>query len=172
MNMRTKNIYYYPVKKTLIKKLQKDSPAHRKYTSKVTGAAYDLTHAVDLLCDNGTEILAACDGQVIAMIDHLTRNWNKRKPPSKAEMPEDEQDGNYVIIKHRNEEFSIYSHMGYKQVKVKKDDPVKSGQVLGYCGNTGWSIIPHLHFMVFRFLRADDKSFESLEIQWQKSNYD
>ena len=57
--------------------------------------------------------------------------------------------GNYVKIKHDNKYYTLYSHMAYKSVTVKKGDKVKKGQVIGYMGNTGHSFGAHLHFEVW-----------------------
>lgn len=58
--------------------------------------------------------------------------------------------GNYVKIKHDNNYYTLYAHLGYKTVTVKKGDKVKAGQVIGYMGNTGHSFGGHLHFEVYR----------------------
>jgi murein DD-endopeptidase MepM/ murein hydrolase activator NlpD len=80
-----------------------------------------------------------------------------------------QQDGNYVLLKHFNSEFSIYSHLRPKEVLVSKGQFVEKVDIIGYSGNTGWSIKPHLHFMVFKFLKPKPaKDLESLEIRWKK----
>ncbi len=165
--MKSINIYHYPLEKKFIKKIAtKESPAHRKYFSEQHKAWYDLTNAVDFLCDAGTPILAACEGEVVAVLDGLTKNWNKKIPPTRKELPEEEQDGNYVVIKHSNNEFSIHSHLQIKSIKVKKGDKVKTGDFLGLSGNTGWSLLPHLHFMVFKFTKPPGRDFVSLQPKW------
>lgn len=54
--------------------------------------------------------------------------------------------GNAVKIKHPNGYFTLYAHL--KNVKVKLGETVKTGQTLGYMGNTGNSYGAHLHFEV------------------------
>lgn len=56
--------------------------------------------------------------------------------------------GNYVKIKHANGYYTLYAHLKYGSVKVKKGDKVKKGQVIGYMGATGHSTGVHLHFEV------------------------
>src|SRR3989344_4113114 len=165
--MQSRNTYSYQIEKKLIKKIATtESPAHRRYFSEQHKAWYDLTNAVDFLCDAGTPILAACDGEVVAIVDGLTKNHNKREPPSRAVMPEEEQDGNYVVIKHSNEELTIHSHLQPGSIVVKKGSKVKTRDKLGLSGNTGWSLVPHLHFMVFKFTKKQARDFESLEIKF------
>ena len=52
--------------------------------------------------------------------------------------------GNYVQINHGDGYRSIYMHMTRYIVKVGQH--VSQGQVIGYCGSTGGSTGPHLHF--------------------------
>jgi len=54
--------------------------------------------------------------------------------------------GNYVVIDHRNGEFSTYVHMREGSVSVEVGQVVKQGQAIGRVGNTGNSMGPHLHF--------------------------
>ncbi|MEM5781946.1 MAG: M23 family metallopeptidase [Candidatus Aenigmatarchaeota archaeon] len=166
--MKTQNEYSYPIEKEHIQKiLTKESPAHRKYKDK-NGTVYDLTHAVDFLCNEGTPVKAALDGTVVKIINNLTINYNKYEPPTEDILPIAEQDGNYVLIKHSKNEFSIYSHLKNGSISVKIGQNVKTGEIIGYSGNTGWSIKPHLHFMIFRFLNPQPaKDLESLEIRWK-----
>ena len=52
--------------------------------------------------------------------------------------------GNYVQINHGDGYKSIYMHMTH--YIVKRGQHVSQGQVIGYCGSTGGSTGPHLHF--------------------------
>ena len=52
--------------------------------------------------------------------------------------------GNYVQINHGDGYRSIYMHMTRYVVKVGQN--VSQGQLIGYCGSTGGSTGPHLHF--------------------------
>lgn len=54
--------------------------------------------------------------------------------------------GNYVMINHGNGTASLYAHMS--SLAVKAGETVTQGQVVGYCGSTGWSTGPHLHFEI------------------------
>jgi hypothetical protein len=56
--------------------------------------------------------------------------------------------GNYLIIDHGNNEFSEISHFRHGSIVVKEGDRVKSGQLLGYCGNSGLSLAPHIHYQL------------------------
>ena len=54
--------------------------------------------------------------------------------------------GNAVFIRHREQEVSLFAHLKLGSIKVKVGDKVKTGQVIGLCGNSGNSSEPHLHY--------------------------
>ena len=54
--------------------------------------------------------------------------------------------GNYVIIDHGNDEFSLIDHMQKDSVKVEVGNEVTRGTVLGKIGNSGDSGSPHIHY--------------------------
>ena len=56
--------------------------------------------------------------------------------------------GNYVEINHGYGYKTLYAHMS-KSI-VKKGQKVKRGEVIGYVGNTGTSVAPHLHYEVHK----------------------
>ena len=82
-------------------------------------------YGVDLAADEGTKIVASRGGTV-------------------SEAKYDKDCGYYVQINHGDGYKSIYMHMTH--YVVKKGDKVSQGQTIGYCGSTGKSTGPHLHF--------------------------
>lgn len=58
--------------------------------------------------------------------------------------------GNYIKIKHNNSYYTLYAHLKYGSIVVKKGDTVKKGQVIGYMGATGRATGAHLHFEVWK----------------------
>lgn len=52
--------------------------------------------------------------------------------------------GNYVVIRHHNGLETIYGHMSKNL--VEQDQEVKAGTPIGLGGNTGRSMVSHLHF--------------------------
>jgi len=59
--------------------------------------------------------------------------------------------GKTVVIDHGLGVFSSYGHMS--ELRVKRGEKVKKGQIVGLCGSTGRSTGPHLHW-AFKILDA------------------
>ena len=87
------------------------------------------------------EVVAPADGQVVKVIDNIADNVL-------GETNELQPAGNYVVIAHQNNEFSMLAHFKQYSIQVKVGDSVKQGQVIGLCGNSGNSSEPHIHFQV------------------------
>ncbi len=56
--------------------------------------------------------------------------------------------GNVVYIDHGYGYKTIYAHMN--KMTVKRGEQVKRGDLIGYVGNTGLSVAPHLHYEVHK----------------------
>ena len=84
-------------------------------------------------------ITAHTEGEVV-WIQTGQKNNPDAKPGTNATY------GNCVKLKHPNGYFTLYAHM--EKVYVKKGQYVKTGQEIGYMGNTGYSFGAHLHFEV------------------------
>jgi murein DD-endopeptidase MepM/ murein hydrolase activator NlpD len=153
-----------------VSKVAVESPAHKVWTHKTFTA--DLTNSIDFICDEGTPVCAARSGKVCDLNAGVTKNWNKFETPPESSLTLKEQNGNFVVIEHDNGEYTIYCHLKPNSISVKKNSEVKEGQFLGYSGNTGWSIVPHLHFVVYKRKYHDNSKktydIESLEIRWKK----
>lgn len=99
-----------------------------------------ITHkGIDLVKYNHEtcNVIAHTEGKVVMI---ATGHKNDKKAKGTASY------GNFVKIKHPDGYYTLYAHL--KSVKVKKGDNVKTGQVIGYMGNTGKSYGAHLHFEV------------------------
>jgi len=54
--------------------------------------------------------------------------------------------GNHIIINHGYGITSIYAHLD--RFNVRKGQKVQRGDVIGFVGNTGMSLAPHLHYEI------------------------
>lgn len=52
--------------------------------------------------------------------------------------------GNIIIVKHRNNQETVYAHLS--RIDVKTGQSVNQSQFIGAVGATGWATGPHLHF--------------------------
>ena len=84
-------------------------------------------YGLDLALPTGEPIYAAFDG--VVRISKLNRSY-----------------GNLVIIHHANGLETYYAHMSKRNVVAGQQ--VKSGDIIGLCGNTGRSFGSHLHFEI------------------------
>lgn len=96
----------------------------------------------DFTAPTGTEIYATGDGVVDGTFG------NKR---SKASY------GQWLVIDHGYGYKTLYGHLD--AFKVKKGARVKRGDVIGYVGNSGCSVGPHLHYEVQKDGKPVDPAF-------------
>lgn len=99
----------------------------------------DLAYAYDFRCDEGTPVTASRSGRV----------WDVREDSNHGcDDPSCVEDANYIILDHGDGTFSEYYHLRHLGAIVEPGETVCRGQVIGLCGNTGYSTGPHLHFAV------------------------
>jgi murein DD-endopeptidase MepM/ murein hydrolase activator NlpD len=98
------------------------------------------TRPEDYFCFN-KPVTAPADGWVEEVVNDIGDN-----EIGKIDM--DNNWGNTVVIRHADQLYSKLSHLKKDSIKVATGDPVKKGQVLAYCGNSGRSPVPHLHFQI------------------------
>jgi murein DD-endopeptidase MepM/ murein hydrolase activator NlpD len=112
----------------------------------IQGYFSSFTHreraALDFRMKRGTKICAARDGIVVRMKEDGDRGGLKKKY---------RPFGNYVIIQHEDGTRAGYWHLQKDGVLVNVGDTVKKGQVIALSGKTGYTALPHLHFLVWTF---------------------
>jgi murein DD-endopeptidase MepM/ murein hydrolase activator NlpD len=106
--------------------------------------------ALDFKMKRGTTVCAARDGVVVRVKEDGDKGgWNKKYRPY----------GNVIVIQHDDGSRAGYWHLQHNGAMVNVGDTVKQGQPIGLSGKTGYTLFPHLHFIVWRF---DNKG------QWQQ----
>jgi murein DD-endopeptidase MepM/ murein hydrolase activator NlpD len=106
--------------------------------------------ALDFKMKKGTTICAAREGIVVRVKEDGNKGgWNKKYRPF----------GNVIVIEHADGSRAGYWHLQFNGALVNVGDTVKQNQPIGLSGKTGYTLFPHLHFIVWRF---DGKG------QWQQ----
>jgi len=135
----------------------------------------------------GADVLAAADGHVISAAN------DQPEDPSAMQRPNETQEayfarlqkeqgerlakglkaitGNYVMIDHGKNEYSLYAHLQPDSVRVHVGDEIKAGDVIGKLGSSGNSTEPHLHFHVCDkpdplMCAGIPVNFSNVTIQW------
>lgn len=89
----------------------------------------------------GLPIIAPADGWVEEIIDHIEDNLI-------GEMNLTHNWGNSVVLRHENGLYTQLSHLQPFSIRVTRQSFVRRGDLIGYCGNSGRSPVPHLHFQI------------------------
>jgi murein DD-endopeptidase MepM/ murein hydrolase activator NlpD len=135
----------------------------------------------------GADVLAAANGRVTSIAN------DQQEDPSAMQRPNETQEayfarlqkeqgerlakgltaitGNYVMIDHGKNEYSLYAHLQPGSVGIRVGDQVKAGDVIGKLGSSGNSTEPHLHFHVCDkpdplMCAGIPVNFSNITIQW------
>lgn len=102
-------------------------------------------HGVDYLIPEGTAVFATADGVVKSLSEKNTSH------------------GKAITIDHGNGYETSYSHL--LDIRVKKGQKVKRGDIIALSGNSGLSFAPHLHYeVIFNDTRVDPVHYFFLEL--------
>ena len=89
----------------------------------------------------GTPVLAPCDGTIVRVVDHVVDNRI-------GERNLRENWGNLVLLVTDLGGYVLLCHFKRESIVVAAGQRVTAGQVLGVCGNSGRSPLPHLHLQM------------------------
>lgn len=116
-----------------------------------------LRYCTDFNLAEGTPVYCAREGLVVETISHFTVGRPDKRLMRKA---------NLVAVLHSDGTLGEYVHLKPGGVAVRIGQKVKSGALLGYSGNTGYSSGPHLHFGVYK-ARSDGQYYDTLPVRFQ-----
>ena len=118
-------------------------------------------YGMDFSAKKGTPIYATGNG-VIKRADNRSSGY-----------------GRHIRIDHGFGYVSLYAHLS--KYNVRRGQKVKRGDIIGYVGNTGRSIAPHLHYEIFKdnkkinplnfyYGNLSQKEFDALVTQSRQEN--
>lgn len=93
----------------------------------------------------GKPALAVADALVVSVIDGQPEQTPGSYPTNIALA---DADGNSIILQLGQDRYALYAHLQPASIKVHRGERVHPGQILGLVGDTGNSLVPHLHFQV------------------------
>jgi murein DD-endopeptidase MepM/ murein hydrolase activator NlpD len=98
--------------------------------------------AIDFRMKKGTLITAAREGVVVRVKEDGNRGGWKKKY---------RKDGNNIVIQHADGSRAGYWHLQKDGALVNVGDTVTKGQPIALSGKTGYALLPHLHFLVWKY---------------------
>lgn len=139
-------VFNWPVENVIITQLFGGTEFAKQNASVYGGRAYHP--GVDFGVPRGTKIFAPLSGVVRA-----TGNTDL--------VPGCYSWGMWTLIDHANGLSTLYAHQS--QQAVVPGQQVKTGDVIGYSGNSGYSTGPHLHFTVYAKAGVSVRKFNEIK---------
>lgn len=120
-------------------------------------ARYAATHRNEDSATFGADVRAPVAGTVVAAVDGVADNDEQREFPRRSIVESALAPrwifGNYVVLDAGEGRFVLLAHLMRGSVAVQAGVRVAAGQLLGRAGNSGNTMLPHLHVQVMD--RAD-----------------
>lgn len=139
-------VFSWPVENVIITQLFGGTEFAKQNASVYGGRAYHP--GVDFGVPRGTQIFAPLSGTVRATGDTDL-------------VPGCYSWGKWTLIDHANGLSTLYAHQSVQSVTPGQQ--VKTGDVIGYSGNTGYSTGPHLHFTVYAKAGVTVRKFNEIK---------
>lgn len=129
-----------PVKGEVVKKYD-----NKELQQSKTLGQWETHEGIDIACEIGTEVKAACGGKIIEVVAKDEKLAEGQKSGFGAR----------IIIEHANGFRTVYSNLASESLKLKKGESVKTGEVIGNVGDTSLREAvsiegSHLHFVVLK----------------------
>lgn len=139
-------VFDWPVENVVITQLFGGTEFAKQNASVYGGRPYHP--GVDFGAPRGTTIYAPLSGTVRAMGDTDL-------------VPGCYSWGKWTLIDHANGLSTLYAHQSVQSVSTGQ--AVKTGDIIGYVGNTGYSTGPHLHFTVYAKAGVSVRKFSEIK---------
>lgn len=135
------SVLSWPLDNVFITQYFGNTPFASRKPQLYSGAGHN---GIDLRASIGTPIKAALSGVVVGSgnTDTIRRCYSL---------------GKWILIRHPDGLSTLYAHLSFQSVPVGVT--VRTGDVIGYSGNSGYSTGPHLHFGVYASSGIQIKQF-------------
>ena len=112
----------------------------------------------------GKPVIAPINGYVVALRDDLPDNFI-------GNVDRINNWGNYIIIKSDYGFYVEISHLMQYSITIKVGDYVKYGDVLGKCGNSGYSPEPHIHIQAQKYPYLGNETVPFKFVEYIKNRF-
>ena len=121
---------------------------------------FDASHKNDDSATFGRKVTAPLAGTIVSVADGTDDNDAQREFPSRSAVESARAPlwifGNHVILDAGGGVFVLLAHLRKGSLAVKPGQAVREGDVLGRAGNSGNTMLPHLHVQVMDGPNPDD----------------
>lgn len=132
MSYKLKNIKYNPLKGYDYSNVSSRFGSRTFYNDVTKKYEKGFHNGIDLT--TGTIVIAPEDGEVTEVYNGVSGYSEKQSR------------GNYIVLKHKKDIYTVYYHLKKNSIRVSKGDRVERGALLAEVGATGHATGLHLHY--------------------------
>ena len=120
--------------------------SHKKFQINQGMPMQDDRFCLDFAVEVGSEVIASKAGEVVAAVDLIDSYYDGLDPNIGLK-----KWVNMIYIKHEDDTYTLYSHLGQNKLFVEKGQEVDQGEIIALTGLSGWvGPKPHLHFAALK----------------------
>ena len=126
-------------------------------TGRSGAPGFDKSHRNAESATFGRDVTAPVSGTVVSAVDGIEDNDAQKEFPRRSLVESVRAPrwifGNYVVLDAGRGVYVLLAHLSKNSITVKPGDSIRVGDVLGRAGNSGNTMLPHVHVQVMD--RAD-----------------
>ncbi|MEP3654717.1 MAG: M23 family metallopeptidase [Litorimonas sp.] len=107
----------------------------------------------------GAPLIAVADGTIVKVV-------SEEADVEIGERGEGHPAGNHVLLEIAPSRYALYAHLKQSSATVEEGQLVKTGDILGACGNSGNTSQPHLHFQIQSKLDLFDSENQTFPVRF------
>ncbi len=134
---------------------------------------FPSTHRNEDSATFGKPVTAPVSGTIVSVTDGIDDNDEQQDYPRRSTVESVRAPrwifGNHVVVKGRDGAFVLLAHLKKRSIVVKQGDAVREGQPIAQAGNSGNTVVPHLHVQVMD--RADPADPEAVGVPARFRDY-